>query len=344
MPWYRHFLWPLAILFGMGVAIRNFLFDIGVLQSRQFDVPVICVGNLEVGGTGKSPLVSFLVKMLLNAGKNVAVISRGYGRKTKGFYLVDVDSNAVEMGDEPLQLKLKFSDAAVAVCEDRVVGIGKLLELHPKPDFVIMDDGFQHRWVKPTLSILTTNAQFPFFENFLLPVGTLREPANSRDRADVIVFTNSSQEVDATKYKGTANAFHSSIVGKKLVMLRGDEKGHDNEPLSSGSVLLFSGIANAHRFKSEAEKHHDVIGHIVFKDHHSYTVEDVRLLRKKIDSFGAACKAVITTEKDAARLKGSPFLQEFGSIPVYYLPVELEFLSDTEKEFEKLILSYGKHA
>ena len=166
MPWYRHLLWPFAIVYGIFVWLRNRLFDFGVLPSKEFAVPIICVGNLETGGTGKSPLVNYVVQVLANNGRSVAVLSRGYGRLTKGFRLVSVSSLASEVGDEPLQLKRRLPKVNVAVCENRVQGIEKLLASSQKPDVIVMDDGFQHRWVKPSLSILVTPSRNPFWKNY----------------------------------------------------------------------------------------------------------------------------------------------------------------------------------
>lgn len=339
MPWYRHLLWPFAILYGIVVTVRNLLFDFGILPSKEFDVPVICVGNLETGGTGKSPLVSYLVRMLLQRGKKVAVISRGYGRKTTGFRIVETGSQAVDVGDEPLQLKRRYPEALVAVCENRVKGIEQLLARESKPDFVVMDDGFQHRWVKPSFSILVTSANFAFYDNFLLPVGTLREPVRSTNRADTYVFTSVGPDVD-----GNSDVFNNIYLTEFLIGNFIQISGDKEELSSDAGIVAFSGIANAVRFEETVQTKFEVLEHVSFPDHHNYTVADIQKLRKKIDSFGAAVDAVITTEKDAVRLMNSPLLSEFGEIPVYYLPIDIGFLFDKGPEFEKLILQHGRHA
>lgn len=336
---YRHLLWPFAIAYGIVVGIRNLLFTIGILPSKQFDVPVICVGNLEMGGTGKSPLVSYIVRILLRNSKRVAVISRGYGRLSSGFKLVEGNSLATEVGDEPLQLKRRHPEVAVAVCEDRVKGIEQLLNMKPKPDFVIMDDGFQHRWVKPSFSILVTSAHLPFISNWLLPVGTLRESMFSASRADIIVMTGASENSDSAIAE-VENVYFSKTLVNDEVQISGEGAELDLHQ----SVVTFCGIANPERFEGMMRMNFNVLEHLSFADHHNYNLSDLQNLRKKLDSFGPAVEAVITTEKDAVRLINTSLLKELGQIPVFYIPIEMEMLFGRSEEFEKLILEHGKHA
>ncbi len=337
MPWYRHLLWPFAIVYGIFVWLRNRLFDFGVLPSKEFAVPIICVGNLETGGTGKSPLVNYVVQVLANNGRNVAVLSRGYGRLTKGFRLVSVSSLASEVGDEPLQLKRRLPKVNVAVCENRVQGIEKLLASSQKPDVIVMDDGFQHRWVKPSLSILVTPSRNPFWKNYLLPVGTLREAKLESARADVLVLTGlSEKQVASSNFKG--KTFRSKTVSEELIQL----SGRKMEVSEIQEVLLFSGIANEERFEKSVAVYHKVLGHLKFADHHNYTSEDLKSLRN-LDSFGATVNAVITTEKDAARLDNAVILNELKHVSMFYLPIRIDFGKQTS-DFEKMILGHGKHA
>ncbi|MFM1874565.1 MAG: hypothetical protein RL266_302 [Bacteroidota bacterium] len=338
MPWYRHLLWPIALIYSAVVGLRNVLFNTGILHSKQFQVPVICVGNLEMGGTGKSRVVMYIVKLLLEKDRNVAVISRGYGRSTKGFRTVELSASSVEVGDEPLQLKRRCPKATVVVCEDRSKGIERLLKQDQTLDYVVMDDGFQHRWVNPSLSILVTNADFPFEKNWPFPVGTLRESKRASVRADLRLFTDVSNPADTSKL--LPNAFYTSTLISKSVCFHGTNGDLNDDD----SVISFCGIANPQRFETAARGKLNVIDHINFADHHNYTRTDVRRLREKMDSFGAVVKGFVTTEKDAARLIGSPLLDEFGNVPIYYLPVEIEFLFGGAGDFEKLILEHGKHA
>jgi len=337
MPWYRHLLWPIAALYGLGVWIRNRIFDFGIFHSRQFDVPVICVGNLETGGTGKSPLVHYIVELLFQNGRNVAVLSRGYGRASKGFQLVEEGNSALEVGDEPLQLKRRLRNVTVAVCENRVLGMENLLKSDRKPDVIVMDDGFQHRWVKPSLSILVTPSRQPFWKNYLLPVGTLREAKTESKRADILVVSGSDGRQDSSlNFRG--KIFNSSTVSCELVQFSG-EKMNVSE---IQEVVLFSGIANEQRVEESVSQGYTVRKHLKFADHHNYTLKDLFPLRK-LDSFGASVNAVITTEKDAARLAGSVILEELKNVPMFYLPIRIEFGGLTS-EFNKIILEHGKHA
>ncbi len=267
----------------------------------------------------------------------MAVLSRGYGRSTKGFRLVDKASSASEVGDEPLQLKRRLPKAAVAVCENRVVGIENILESDIKPDVIVMDDGFQHRWVKPSLSILVTPSIQPFWRNYLLPVGTLREVQTESKRADILVVSGSN-EMQGVDPDFQGETFQSHTVLGELVQFSG-EKMNNSE---IQDVVIFSGIANEQRFTESAAQNHNVLEHLKFADHHSYTLEDLTLLRK-LDSFGAAVNAVITTEKDAARLANSPILNELKDVRMFYLPIGTDF-GELTSEFNKRILDHGKHA
>ena len=339
MPLYRHLLWPFAIVYGIVVIIRYYLFRFGIFPSKEFDTPVICVGNLEMGGTGKSQVVRYIVRLLVSKGKNVTVISRGYGRTTSGFRMVEVDSIAKDVGDEPLELKRRFPTVPVAVCEKRAHGIEKLLQVNPKPDFVVMDDGFQHRWVRPSLTVLVSSAHFPYINNCLFPVGTLREPGLMASLCDFMVFTGVAESANPAIAE-VEKVFHMKSVVGDLVHVSGDEC----EWKLPYSAVLFSGIANAERFDSMMRLNVEVLEHIRFRDHHNYTLSDMKRLRKKIDSFGTAVQVVFTTEKDAVRLINTPLLDELGKIPVYYLPIDQDVLFNKKKKFDKLIVEHGKHA
>lgn len=337
MPWYRHLLWPFAILYGLGVFVRNRMFDFGVLNSTEFDTPIICIGNLETGGTGKSPLVHYVVKTLLKDGVKVAVLSRGYGRASSGFKEVQSSCLATEVGDESLQTKLRFPSAKVVVCENRVAGVQKLFDSDSRPDVIVMDDGFQHRWIKPSLNILVTPNSQPFWRNYLLPVGNLRESRSEARRAQVLVVSNSKKELDYKEFDG--QIFNSKTTEGALVQIAGFQM---IEPPKN--VVLFSGIANPSRFEVSVQKNHNVLHHQTFADHHIYKRADLQKLKENYDSFGAAADAVLTTEKDAARLLNSPLINELGQIPVYYLPISVVLLGEEKLEFDKMILAYGKHA
>jgi tetraacyldisaccharide 4'-kinase len=313
------------------------MFDLGLLNSTKYETPIICIGNLETGGTGKSPLVHYVVHTLLHEGVKVAVLSRGYGRSTSGFREVESCNLATEVGDEPLQTKLRFPTVKVIVCENRVLGVRKLLDFDSKPDVIVMDDGFQHRWIKPSMNILVTPNKKPFWSNYLLPVGSLREAKSEAYRADAVVISNSEEKGDVS-FNG--KAFHSKVTLANCVQLYGERLDFR----TIDKVVLISGIANSERFEDSASKYGEILTHMSFNDHHQYAKKDLQRLKEKYDSFGGAAKAIFTTEKDAARISNSPFINELGQTPVFYLPINIEFLGNDKLEFDKMILAYGKHA
>jgi len=317
--------------------MRNRLFDLGILSSKRFDIPVICVGNLETGGSGKSPLVNYIAALLSKNNQNVVILSRGYGRSTTGFLLVNEISKASEVGDEPLQAKLRFPNLTVAVCEDRVKGIKQLLEILPKPEVILMDDGFQHRWVKPSLSILVTPSRKPFWKNYLLPVGTLRDLKGESERADVLVVSGCEGKLESRAFFD-GDVFESKTISEELIQF----SGHKLSVSEIQDVVLFSGIANESRFEDAVGNNYKVFEHLKFEDHHTYSLSDLSTLRK-LDSFGATVNAVITTEKDAARLSNSAVLEELKDVPMFYLPINIEF-GGMASEFDKMILEHGKYA
>lgn len=328
---FRHLLWPIALIYGAGVAFRNFLFDVGLLHSRTFDVPVIAVGNLEMGGTGKSPLVLQICGHLLGKGLRVAMLSRGYGRGTSGFLIVDENRTATEVGDEPLQAKLRLPEMAVAVCESRVDGIQKLLCLKDAPQVIVLDDAFQHRWVRPSLNILVTPSEQPFWENQLFPVGTLREWASGAKRSDVLVLTGIEEtpvNVPIGKPVFTIESLRIEVkpMFRSRVSLRTGDR-----------VLLLSGIARPERFRQIVEQSFTVLIHFVLSDHHFFTEDDLLALHEAFHSFDPPPKAILTTEKDAARLHNGPFTSIIKDLPVFILPIHLKWKGDDEQTFNQLI-------
>lgn len=335
MPFYRNLLWPFAAVYGVVVWFRNRLFDWGILSSKRFDVPVICVGNLEAGGTGKSPVVLHIIELLLNSGKKPVLLSRGYGRKTKGYRLVQAGDAAADVGDEPLQAKLRFPEIPVVVCENRVTAVERI-KSELDVDVVVMDDGFQHRWVKPSLTVLVTRSEFPFWRNQLLPVGTLREARSEVKRADVVLQIG----YNAIRESSDLSIFNANTFTGDLIQFSGSQLSIEKVK----NVVLFSGIANSERFEISASVTLNVLHHEKFSDHHNYTVAELNLLQKKINSFGTSVDALVTTEKDAARLRNQKLLNELDNTPVFYLPLKLEFDKSQKQEFEKLILDNGEYA
>lgn len=309
-----------------------------------------------MGGTGKSPHAEYIARLLENLTRNcegidmpynkIAILSRGYGRVTKGFFLVSTSSNANDAGDEPLQLKKRLNDVHIAVDESRVHGIKTLLSLNPELNAVILDDAFQHRYVKRDLSILLTNYNAPFYKDSMLPTGRLREPRRGYKRAQLIVVTNAPANITPIEKKiilkdinpkRTQKVFFSSIFYQPLVhVFNNDSSIHVID--KNCSVLLFTGIANSHGLYNHlAEKARDVI-HIPFPDHHVFYSTDIAKVIKSFQDISNPNKIIITTEKDAMRLQSGTFENdEFKTAPVFYLPINVKVHG--EKDFEDAIIS-----
>lgn len=332
----QHLLWPCALLYGATVSFRNLLFDLGLLRSRKFGVPVIAVGNVEMGGTGKSPLVLHICEHLMKKDLRVAMLSRGYRRKTRGFILADSRMTASEVGDEPMQAKLRFPNLTVAVCESRADGIEKLLSLKDVPQVIVLDDALQHRWVKPSLSVLVTPSAAPFWKNQLFPVGTLREWKSGAKRADALLLAGMKEAESNVPFDGMlfrANPLQEepiALFGATVELKDGDE------------VLLFSGIARPHRFRQTAEHTFRVLSHLSHPDHHLFSEKDLLGLRDAFHSFDPPPKAIIITEKDAARLHNGPFLSILKDLPMFILPIRLHWYDEDERNFNQLIEKYAK--
>ena len=347
-------LYPLSWLYGLGVRLRNKLFDWGWLRPKSFDVPVICVGNLAVGGTGKTPHTEYLIKLLLREKLHVATLSRGYKRKSKGYVLADDHSNVRQIGDEPYQIKSKFPRIRVAVDEDRCHGIGQLLKLdNPPVDVVLLDDAFQHRYVKAGLNILLTDCHRLFCEDALLPAGRLREPANEKSRAQIVIVT---------KCPDTFKPIDFNIITKRLRLFPYQQlyfsrfrygmltplfpekaDGH-RKPLSSLSedeqVLLVTGIASPVPLVQDVELHTPHVKLLAFNDHHDFSSKDLQQIEEAFLQLDEKKRLIITTEKDAVRLKSHPGLSKTLKPHIYVLPIEVEFLQNQQHIFNQNIIGY----
>ncbi|MDO5447793.1 MAG: tetraacyldisaccharide 4'-kinase, partial [Prevotellaceae bacterium] len=300
---------PLSWLYGLGVGIRNELFNMKLLPSKQFDVPVIGIGNITVGGTGKTPHVEYLIELLRKNCK-VAVLSRGYMRKTKGFVLADKNSRMEEIGDEPYQMMQKYPDVTFAVDEKRVDGIKRLLALEKSrvPDVILLDDSYQHRYVKPGINILLVDYHHLISEDHLLPAGRLREPASNRDRADVIVITkcpDNMKPIDFRVLTKTIEAlpyqklFFSTIEYKQLrkIFLDNVDEIASLDDLENKNVLMLTGIASPEALHEEISKHTNKIVPLSFDDHHDFLPNDIAKINATFANM-AEPKLIITTEKD----------------------------------------------
>ncbi len=326
-----YFLFPFSWLYGWVMRVRNFLYDIGWKKSHSCSCAVIGVGNLNVGGTGKTPMIEYVVT-LLQSQYTIAILSRGYGRSTHGFLLAEMHDDATTIGDEPFQFYKKYNDrVVVAVCESRVEGIHKLLKKKPGLQVILLDDSFQHRAVRPLHSILLTDFSKPFFNDQVLPMGRLREPRSGSKRADVVVVTKcsslSSEEESAfTKavqlHAGTKPIFFSGIQYKTPVPIEGNTTvGKD--------IVLVTGIANSKPLEDYAAAHYNLLHHFKFADHHVYSLSEIQSIESKA---GQSKAVVLTTEKDMVKLIGLPIDKKNW----VYLPIETHFLK-RGSEFDKLV-------
>ena len=350
----NEWLLPLSWLYGIGVKTRNILFDIGVLKSQSFDVPIISVGNITVGGTGKTPHVEYLIELLQNKYK-VAVLSRGYKRKSKGFAIASKESTMRDIGDEPFQMHTKYPKITVAVDKDRCHGIQTLTESLPSAsssnsniDVVLLDDAFQHRYVSPSLSILLTDQRRPYYSDQLLPYGQLREPREAARRADIVIVTKCSREMQPLTYRiieenlhlqAHQQLFFSQIVYEELHPLfpeqapdlRLDQLGGSHE------ATLVVGIANPGPFLQAIAQHCEQAYPLIFADHHDFQPADFQRIQAQLDKLNDPEAPLITTEKDAARLRHHPLLPEGWKKRLYYLPIRIGFQQQRGPEFDQII-------
>lgn len=339
----KFILFPFSFLYGLVTDIRNYFYDKGYWKEITFDVAIINVGNLTVGGTGKTPHVEYLIRLLANK-FSIATLSRGYGRETKGFLLADSKANAHTIGDEPYQFYQKFNhEIEVAVGENRVEAVAKIISQKINTNLIILDDAFQHRAIKPSFNMMLMDFSRPIFEDFVFPTGRLRERRHGAKRADIVIVTKCPDDFTAEKQpslthnlqpylrKNTPIFFTQIMYGKPLNCRL--EEG--NSVLNK--VVLLSGIANPKPFEEYAKRTFDVVNHLIFKDHHDFNEQDLREITIQNNFDGTV---ILMTEKDMVKFKpllNHPLLKE---IELYYLPIEIEFLDNKMKaNFDKLILS-----
>ncbi|RAV30533.1 tetraacyldisaccharide 4'-kinase [Sinomicrobium soli] len=329
----RKILWPFSLLYGGIVYLRNFLYDRQVLPSVSFEIPVICVGNLSVGGTGKTPMVEYLLRLLLPEYR-VATLSRGYKRKSRGFVLAEADTRVGDLGDEPFQYHRKFPGAIVAVDADRVNGVRKLMQSGVSPEVVILDDAFQHRRVRAGFNILLTTFDEPFTDDLFLPAGNLRDSVKEVRRADLIVVTKCRPSLSREESLAVADSLLRGRAKRQRVFFT--TIGYDSMICSGNSRVpleqwrgqrftLVTGIANpAPLVRYLSEKGYD-FEHLDYPDHHDFSESELRNLARK--------QPILTTEKDFTRLEGH--LDN-----LFYLGIRTEFLFGGQREFERIIADY----
>ncbi len=347
---FEYLLYPFSLIYGMVIFIRNRLYDYNLLKVHSFNIPIISVGNITVGGTGKTPHVEYLIR-LLKDDFSVATLSRGYKRKTRGFIKATRESTAHEIGDEPRQMKQKFPEIIVSVDENRVRGIKNLLKEKDKLDVIILDDAFQHRRVKPGLSILLTDFNQPITQDHLLPFGRLREQPYEKRRAHIILVTKSPDRIKPIERRlilkelqvfPYQNLYFTSfsyfdpqpVFPDQKVMTKAQMR--DEKP----RILMLTAIANPRIFKRQVRGISTKITEIKFSDHHDFSDKDLDKVLSAFREIKAENKYILTTEKDAMRLQKFEELNPDHKAVFYYIPLEVTFLNEDTDNFNRHIINY----
>ena len=343
MKWYNCILLPISLVFWIITSVRNLFFEIGIFKQSKFDIPIIGVGNITVGGTGKTPHSQYISELLQNNFK-IAVLSKGYGRKTKGFQYVNTDSSCNDVGDESLQMKKNLPKQIVAVDHKRVNGVKKILKEHPEINCIVLDDAFQHRSIKIGFNILLCDYNNPIYKDWIMPTGLLRESVRGINRADCVVISKcpdnlslEESKIIETNLKFKKEVFFSKIVYNKIVSLKENET---IEKKSLKKVILVTGIANSSPIVEYLENLNIKIKHFQYKDHFQYQIKDIT---KIIDCYNKENSEIIilTTEKDAQKMKD---FEELWDFPVYYLKVSVDFIRNKDKFAEKIVNYVKAHS
>lgn len=331
-------LWPLTMWYAVGVAVRNFFYVVGLKRQRAPHITTIGVGNLTTGGTGKTPHVEYLLDLLADRYR-IAMLSRGYKRKSKGYLLDDGSHDAALLGDEPAMIALKYPQVQVAVCEKRVEGVRRLMEAE-SPELIILDDVFQHRAIKPSINILLTEYSRPYFSDHILPYGNLREFRSARRQASIVVVTKCPAKLNPVekhniihdlRLENYQKVFFSYLEYGALQTLDRHPAGIDLR--QQDYVLAVTGIAHPEPMTAELQ-HSCKTQHMRFDDHHNYTKRDIARIRAAFEALPGARKIIVTTGKDASRLRGLT-----GDLPIYVLPVKVAFHKDNDMNFDQVVES-----
>ena len=345
----HEWLTPLSWLYGLGVGFRNLLFKLGILKSRAFDIPVISVGNITVGGSGKTPHVEYLVSLLKDKMK-VAVLSRGYKRKSKGYVLANDDTTMREIGDEPYQMKQKFPELYVAVDKKRTEGIDRLThdEQTKDVDVILLDDAYQHRYVKPGVNILLVDYHRLIIYDKLLPAGCLREPKEGKSRADIVIITKCPKDLRPMEYRVLMKAldlypyqslYFTTLIYDNLKQVYGTESMPINSLPDRCNVLLLTGIASPKQMQNDLSVYNYNLSYLSFSDHHNFSKKDIRTINRRFAELPSP-KVIITTEKDVARIKFVEGLNDEVKESMYALPVRIQFMLGQEEDFNNKIINY----
>ncbi|MCL2560997.1 MAG: tetraacyldisaccharide 4'-kinase [Rikenellaceae bacterium] len=316
------------------------MFDWRILRSREYDIPVVCVGNITVGGTGKTPVVEMLVRRLGDE-YTIAVLSRGYKRKTKGYVEVERGMSFLKTGDEPKQIKQKFPGVVVAVCEKRAEGIDEIRRRHPEVDLIILDDGFQHRYVKPWVNIVLMDYMRPVYQDHMLPWGALRDRLSQMHRADYVLVTKCPPDMSALDrrlvrkwlklYPYQGLYFCHTQAGHPVPMF--PSAGYRGSLHLGADVIAMSGIGNPEAFEKGLDAHYRVVDRLRYPDHHPYRSRDLADMERALAASPES--VIVATEKDAVKLMGSRKIPPAIAARLYYLPIRMTFYEDTEIDFIK---------
>ncbi len=329
---------PAAFLYKMGVTFRHRLFDWGLLKSEKFDIPIICIGNITVGGTGKTPMAEMVIAYMSQMHR-VALLSRGYGRRTKGYLEVSTDSHYRDVGDEPLQIKLKFPDTVVVVCEKRAEGIRRLRAEHPEVDLIIMDDGFQHRYVEPKINVVMIDATRPVQHDRMLPVGTLRDLPEELHRAHYFVVTKCPEHM-APIDRRILRKVLIQVAYQRVYFTRFESfipqplyagEAADGSLTHGREVIALSGIGNPGPFLQSLRERYKVVAEMTLDDHHVYKVRDMNALKALLAKYPGA--VIVTTEKDAVKMTNRAKIPSEVRRALYYQPINISFIEDSATDF-----------
>lgn len=340
---FRILLFPISVLYGVVVMVRNWLYDKNILKSASFNFPIICVGNIAAGGTGKSPMVEYIIALLHRQFK-VATVSRGYKRKTKGYVLADEKTTALDIGDEPMQFHMRYPEVPVAVGEERLVAIPQLLHDHADLDAIILDDAFQHRSIKAGMNIILTEYNDLYVDDYFLPTGDLRDNRSAAKRADLIIVTKCPQNLTVEEAEKIKKQLHP-LEQQQLFFccMNYGIPYHITQltpqPLQQQEeILLVCGIANPKPLKHYLQEQVHTYYQKTYSDHHIFLIDDLNDIKKRLSQIQATEKRIITTEKDRVRLL--KFKESLDELPLYVIPVKHAFLFGASQAFEASIIQY----
>ena len=342
----KRLLLPISLLYSFVLFLRHKLYDWKILKSKSYNIPNICVGNLNLGGTGKTPHIEYLIRLLSDK-YDTAVLSRGYGRKTQGYLLANDTHTHNDIGDEPLQYFTKFNNIKVAVDESRCEGMERLFQENNPPQVVLLDDAYQHRKIKPGLNILLTDYYSLYSDDHLVPAGNLRDIKKAAQRAEIIVVTKSPNVITPYYRRDVENklkplphqkVFYSYIEYLDFQPL--SKISHEMDIKEAKTVLLLCGIANTYSLEDHIKRKYNTISKIKFNDHHNFTEKDVDMIIEKYNNTIGKNKVIVTTEKDAMRLINTSFINKFDDIPVFTIPIKIKFHKEEGTSFDDEILKY----